>query len=370
MGDKVLAALTTMRREQLAYIAFCFIIPFAGFVSHTVVPLPPTVVFLVVGSFFLIIFSFATGKVLNVTVTALPIVFVLYVAVSQTMIDAPVTHYFGVALWGGYLQPHQREKLVERFVVLSVIFLTAEVAYRIMYPDPDYAIYPWGHPLWIYKYKLKGLMYTDSNGTAIHIVVLLFYLVARELKGVGNYRWLKVILIVLLVLTFSRAAWIGAFMGWVYIKLFYERSPITIFHNLMIFFIIALIGYFFVLQPLIADDASFRSKFMIAGKVMHHLMNASPQEILFGIGFSRSLDVLNDYAHNFLMVFLVESGIIGMLMMVAIFCHFILITRKRASVIIVPFIFTTLSSTLTFIPFFYLIIGLLYLDEQDYQESL
>jgi hypothetical protein len=99
--------------------------------------------------------------------------------------------------------------------------------------------------------------------------------------------------------------------------------------------------------------------------VSKYLSNASFNEILFGIGFSNSSERLGIYAHNFFMVFFIESGFIGLFLIILLLIQITFATNKRALFIIIPFLITTLSSTITFMPFLYVAVGLIFLEERD-----
>lgn len=213
-------------------------------------------------------------------------------------------------------------------------------------------------------YKYASFMYADSNGTAIHIVVILFYILYLEEVHTQKWRKSKLILVVLLLLTFSRAAWLGAVLGWIYVRFLQQKKFSFYLLNFTALVFLASLVYIFYLREKIETDLSFQSKFEIVEIVLSHFKNATLVEWLLGIGFSNSLTVLDIYAHNFEMVFLIESGVIGFLLMALCFTNFIYITHRKALFIIVPFLITTLSSTIIFMPFFYVAIAMIYVKQR------
>jgi hypothetical protein len=370
----------TIQKELLAYIGFWFIIPFCSFTSHTVVLIPPTLILFLTGTGALMMLLADSGKVYNIRVVVLPLLFMIYVMISQITLGAPFAHYMGVVfaiayfvivvLFVPYLSGDRRDRLVEKFILFTVMLLIVECIWRFTHPDPAYKEFAaTGDPRWIYQYKMIGLMYIDSNSTAIHIVILFFFLLYRESEGSGKYKWAKLILLVLLVLTISRAAWFGAAVGWVYFRYLYGRKIPSYMLNLILLSLGAVLFYVFFIEARIKDDISYNTKFEIVTVAIDYMKKAPALNLFFGQGFSKSLDVLDIYAHNFLLVFLIESGIAGLVFMIVLLIQFVVTTRRKALIILVPFILTTLSASMTFIPYLYVVMALVYIDQQQRHQS-
>lgn len=306
----------------------------------------------------------------------IPMLTVIYIILTQPFLNAPFARYLGVALAIGYfvvaasfghrLSRDQFFILIDKFIKYTVVLLVAECIWRFTHPNTDYAAFAAsGDVRWIYQYKFGSFMYADSNATAIHIIILLFFILYLEKEHQFKFYWLKWILVMLLVLTLSRAAWVGAIIGWVYIRYLIKKRIDFYLINFVLLSFAAVFSYKFYFESKLKNDLSFQSKFDIVGKILNYFSNASLGDLAFGIGFSNSLQRLDVYAHNFFMVILIESGFIGLLLILLLFIQFVITTRKKALYILVPFVITTLSSTITFIPYFYVIMALIVLAEKD-----
>lgn len=73
-----------------------------------------------------------------------------------------------------------------------------------------------GADRWFYLFKGGGLMYSETNGLAIHIIIVYFFVVWWSLLHKKNMLIEKSCLLVLIILTFSRAALISIPLGWLY----------------------------------------------------------------------------------------------------------------------------------------------------------
>jgi hypothetical protein len=297
-----------------------------------------------------------------------------YFLLSQIAIGAPVSRYIGViaaicyfivtAAFAFNLDRKSLNKLISNFITYSTVLLIAECIWRLTHPNAEYAVFDGSDDSrWIYQYKFGGLMYMDSNAVGIHVIILLFFIYYLEKEQNAAWPKIKVILLILLVLTFSRAAWFGFVVGWVYMRYLQNKQLGFYILNLVFFITAGILFYKFYLQAKISTDLSYQSKFDIISVVLNHFKGITSSELFLGIGFSNSLTRMGVYAHNFFIVFLIESGIIGLFLMILLLFQFTVSTRLKALYILVPFVITTLSSTITFMPFFYVAMALIFIFE-------
>jgi O-antigen ligase len=198
-------------------------------------------------------------------------------------------------------------------------------------------------------------MYVESNGLAIHIIVVLFFTFWWGEYLQRKFLFVKILLIIVLCLTFSRAAIFSFSIGILYYK--YFRKLNRIWFTLLIFFsglVLIFILPTFIL-PFLKNDASSNTKVELIDEVFKYYLNADWVNIIFGIGNYNSMKVFSIYAHNYILVFAVETGLLGLTLLFTQFIHFILKSRNEILVVLVPFFVQVMSSTTIFIPHFYMV---------------
>lgn len=362
----------TLERRKLTYFGFWLIIPFCSIAIHESLPVPPTLILFIIGSIILLV----STKIRILKIVDLPLICVAYFLISQILIQAPFSRYMGVILailyfvvtisFGFNLSNNERRTLIDQLFMYSIIMLLIECIWRYTHPSTDFSHFEGtGDVRWIYQYKMEGLMYSDSNVVGFHVMVLFFFLLYdQEVNGVKRNKT-KILLLVLLFLSISRAAWIGTAIGWIYVKFLRRKKLDFYIANLIFFSLFSIVIYIFLLQERIQSDLSFQSKLEIIDIVINYFSHATLPELTFGIGFSNTLERLGIYAHNFFMVFLIESGWIGLILMILFFLQLVIITKRKALFILIPFCISTLSNTVTFMPYFYVIMGLIYIDQHE-----
>lgn len=219
----------------------------------------------------------------------------------------------------------------------------------------------------IYRYKFGGLMYSESNATGIHILIWLFFtlwwargLWRRGLLSGGRdracYIGMALCWLVLLGLTLSRACWIAAFVGLLYFCM-PVKSHKYIWSSLGVCLLVCAVGFVAFIYPLVRYDASFISKFQIWYAFLDYWRQASWPEMLFGIGLTRSTMEMGVYAHNYVLVFLVETGVIGCLLMLGLFGRMLFDSRGDGFYLLLPFAIATMSTTVLFVPELFLFLS-------------
>ncbi|MDE6308285.1 MAG: hypothetical protein K2L79_05720, partial [Bacteroidales bacterium] len=219
----------------------------------------------------------------------------------------------------------------------------------------------------IYRYKFGGLMYSESNATGIHILIWLFFTLwwARALYRRGllpdrrsrlPYIGMVVWWGVLLGLTLSRACWMAAGIG-----LLYFCMPVSklkyIWSGLLACLVVAAACFALFIYPRVQYDASFISKFQIWYAFLDYWQQTSWADKLFGIGLTRSEIAMGVYAHSYVLVFLVETGLLGCLLMVALLGRMLFDSRGEGLYLLLPFAVATLSTTVLFIPELFLLMS-------------
>jgi len=227
-----------------------------------------------------------------------------------------------------------------------------------------------------YSYKSDSFMFADSNSVAFIIITMMLFLYYFSKLVNAKYKFRLSILLVLLFLTFSRAAYLGliiVFIINVVRKVFFRRSQqlLSLFDFLVFIVLATFLTIPFVFSNVIneyfflAKDASFQTKLLIGEGAVNYFRNANIFTKLFGIGLGNSTEYIGIWAHNFVITYLLETGIIGLSIILCIYYLINKITQRKFilffyMIFIVGFSFVPLS-----IPYFYVCLILLhYIDEK------
>lgn len=247
-------------------------------------------------------------------------------------------------------------------IALAVYTIEAAWRYGVAWLSTELPVYQG-----IYRYKFGGLMYSESNATGIHILIWLFFTLwwGRALWRRGllfgrrdrvRYIGMAVWWLVLLGLTLSRACWIAAVVGLLYFCM-PAKSLKYVWVSLGICLLVCAVGFVAFIYPRVQYDASFISKFQIWYAFLDYWRQASWPQMLFGIGLTRSEMAMGVYAHSYILVFLVETGLVGCLLMLGLFGRMLFDSRGEGLYLLLPFALATLSTTVLFVPELFLFLS-------------
>ena len=186
-----------------------------------------------------------------------------------------------------------------------------------------------------YLYKFGGIMFEDSNTTAIASLVLLFLGIYLELAHnfkARRWLWLHVFIVASCI---SRSAYIASILG---ILFLYKRKWFWITLVLVLTGSLA-IG----VQSVIASDGSFGSKFYILGLAFEYIASMNLSMILFGLGLDNSVATFGMYTHILFLTYLVELGLVGTLVMISYWWFVARTSRYQVKFILVPLLISSLS---------------------------
>ena len=368
--------LNYFKNLSLNELGLWLLIPFASLISHTWLPIPPTMM-LLFGAIVCWIFQHFNNhksKIDQYTDSSIHqgiilfSIFCLYLFASQYLINAPFRRYMGAVLAPLYfvlilLFPKDvsadfLKKLARKFIHYSLIILSVEVVLRY-----SYNIWLISHDInyfqGIYLFKFDGPMYGTSNIVATHLILVMFFIFWWNYV---NKQFLKkelVVTLVLLVLTLSRATIPAVALGLCY---YYFFKHLNWKNSLLVLFSVGVIGISILLTlKFFIADASFQSKFLIFEEAWIYYQTANLKDILFGIGFFQSDYIMTFYAHNYFLMFLMESGVFGLLFLCLTLFYLIKATNGAAMIVLLPFFIQSASESVVFMPHFYVIMGLLVL---------
>ncbi len=237
----------------------------------------------------------------------------------------------------------QYSSVIQTMVVFNLIILGLDSLYRILNPThPDINkidIYSDSQDKWFYLYKFNSLMFSDSNDTALVLIVLLFTLMSLPDKYF-YFNKVKFYFFIsgLLFFTFSRAAYLVTILGILKHK-FDSFSPGTKLIIRILAFLSIIISASFIYTVLLSDD-SFAVRLDIISLVFDFQNNANLSTLLIGIGPGQSESALGIYTHIFYLTYIIELGILGLVMVLVFFFSYM---HKYGSTILFPVLIVGLS---------------------------
>jgi len=209
---------------------------------------------------------------------------------------------------------YDKEELIKvSFVMIdiSIFVLIFECVYRLAHPVYEYNFYDLhGNDLWFYWYKYSSIMYLDSNFVGLQIISLIGFILVLSFYVKKNILLRIVLLLVLLVLTFSRASILSIIvmlLFYIYRRYFMKQRVLLVLAVLLMYFI-----YTYTNDDIILMDNSYLSKFYIIEVAVEKIRSMSITELMFGYGFGQAENKLNIGAHNIIVLLLFETGIIGL----------------------------------------------------------
>lgn len=270
-------------------------------------------------------------------------------------------------------------KIANNFINLSIAVIFIETIFRVKSLDLNQIIFSLLSS-GFYSYKKDSFMFGDSNGVAfviITMILLLYYF--SKLVNV-KYKFRLFVLSVLLFFTFSRASYFGLIVVFIINlvrKIFFKKSKqlLSLFDFLVFSMLVVLLlvpfAYINVINKyfFLAKDPSFQTKFLIPKLAIHYFWNANFFTKLFGIGLGNSVEYIGRWAHNFVLTYLLETGIIGLSFILCIYYLINKITQKKFVlffylIFIVGFSFVPIA-----MPYFYVSLMLLYYINKKLNEN-
>jgi hypothetical protein len=213
-------------------------------------------------------------------------------------------------------------------------------------------------------FKTNSLMFIDSNFVGV-LSVCLISLYLWSLLALKKEFSITILFILLfgLILTWSRAAFVGAFIS---IILFYLYK--NYFFKIFISSIIIISSP--ILLSIVIDkfqnDISFSTKFLIIEKSYFYLQTASWWDLFFGVGSGKGETAIGMGTHNLFSTLIIELGLIGFLVYFLLMFLIVIKVKRFRLLLILPFLIISFSATSTSIPYFYTFLLLaMYLKDQS-----
>lgn len=248
---------------------------------------------------------------------------VQYPAVNDNYIGAYVNIFVPVFGFVFLLEITSKLKLGEiitgakLFTIVSLLLITVDTYIRFTYPDYAFKgdMNNFSRELELgslYIYKYGSIMYFDSNYVANHILVVI--VLAYFSFSVFTRNIIITSFIILLFLTFSRAAYLGFILLCILHLIFtvkYKYKSVLLLMLTIISMPICI--YFFTVLSL--NDPSLNTKFLIFKDMFSKIETMDITSIMFGSGFDIGGYLFSwkegGYAHSLVPLLIGEVGFIG-----------------------------------------------------------
>lgn len=352
---------------NLPILTLSVLIPFSGIYLTRLMPISPVYFAFVISFVFFLLYlllNIKSVRILNKSIYPAFIWF-SYLLVSQLFLSPDVHTVISALMSVLYfiltivlitkLDVNHVIKIVDYMFWISIPLLLIESYYRITHPVftvlaldgtqvdvGDTGIYP---------FKFNSIMYQDSNFVGIYIVCLFFlaYYLYNYISKRKFYLVIMGILFVLTLLTLARGAISGLI---IFFPLFVLSRKIGLGKTIFIFFWIAVLFDIFFLQN-VEQDGSIQARFMIIERTISFIKSAPIYELIFGVGIGNSLKYLDIGSHNFFVTYIVETGFLGLTIMMSFWLYLAYISKGNVLFVMLPFLFAGMSLAGHAVPFLY-----------------
>lgn len=296
----------------------------SGFYLTQILPVSPIYGFLIVGIALMLIpqkrkymrrqVSAPALKVVSAIATLHFLLYLIWAGPANSAIGFYFNFLFLTLTWLllPFATPPGIEKVMRRMIDLTIALGIAEATVRWLFPFQEYTdkflSYVDDSGATFYLYKFNSIMYQDSNFVAMWLMTIL--VMALEYFGWRRSPARAGLLALLLGLTICRSA-ILFFLLYVALKLTVHIVKPRIAR--LVTFAVMGVGATMAMAHLAINDDSFQSKITIFSLVTsNYLLNATPMQLLFGLGLSNSAELLDGIAaHNYLVEVMMDTGLLG-----------------------------------------------------------
>ena len=251
-------------------------------------------------------------------------------------------------------------KALMNFLRFNICLILVDTYYRFTYPN---STIPGAveSDLWIYKYKVNGIMFQDSNFVAQLVIVCFFCALylrkcipARKVELQVELILMVFVYALLLFGTLSRAAILAVVVG-----VAWSRSKLAQSYFFTIFSL-SLMGLiiFVFRETLLNLDGSFAMKLEEFSRIQNYVARASNIDIFWGKGFGQSAKYFGGLsAHNLFFAYFVEAGIVGLGIILYLWHLLYRYDRSASSAILFPLLISGQSLGWHSAPYAYAVIA-------------
>lgn len=341
----------TVNKINLSYLFGWLTVVFSIFIIESVFVISPVHISALFVVFFLIFKFFYKQQIIIKDIFISVLLAIFYFAITQILfikIELKFLQYLNYLFKLFYfiitvvaLSDFDKKtiiKITEHLIGFSIILFTAEVIIRLILASTTQII-DFSNPLFFYALKAPSIMYQNTCMLGFQIVVmffLTFYLNTLEKKP--YYTICQILLFIFCLLTFSRASISTVVIFWIIFKYynFLLKSKSFIF---FVFILMILIISKDLYIDFLFAGTSLDTKIAVIPAIINYLHISSLNEILIGNGFFNVVSTLGETGDTFISRFFIGSGLIGTLVLLSLYLHFLVKTRLKAGYLLLPVMF-------------------------------
>jgi len=219
-----------------------------------------------------------------------------------------------------------------------------------------------------YLLKTESIMFADSNSTAFFASVVFLFTDYISTKTKKNYLLLRLLLLLTVLFALSRAAMIALLIT-LFIRVLLSKISNPVFILLIPILVVLVAALVPPIASYITSDASFGTKLFVVDRTIDYTRSASLSELILGIGFGGGRRVLGIWLHNFYITYYVESGLLGLCLIVSFFTSVLRVTKWKALYILVFLTIVGFSFVPYAIPYLFVVFALMsILEKREFQE--
>lgn len=248
-----------------------------------------------------------------------------------------------------------KQNLLNVFLFYSLVFIL-DGFWRIKHPYLEHVDKLEELGIGFQIYKVNSFMYSDSNFVGLEAVFILscFLYMFKSVQRTGllriKYFFVFCALFFGVLLTFSRAAIIAMILLFIFFILMRSKFIKTVSYMLAP---VLLVVFSWFIYKRFTDDISFESKFNLIRYTLEYIKDSDIDMILLGVGLGNAVEVIGMGAHNLFLTFLIETGVIGLLLFLVLLCIMWFYLKEDAIIIMLPFLIASMSLGTTAIPYFF-----------------
>lgn len=269
---------------------------------------------------------------------------------------------YTIIVLGKEVHIESRKRIYIMLYNILIVFFMLELMLRFLFPDYT------DHGFYVYK---ASLFYLDSNFAALVLSMFIMYslfLKENKIVDIGKAKFL--ILIILLILTFSRGAIFAVILSYLLFR--YTRKYMTyivlIGGILSLYVFNKLLNIFLGGANFVDFDGSFNSKFNLIYFAMDNYDGLPLINKWFGIGVGNFLHIADKFAHNILITLFFEFGYIGTISLLIFLGMMYYKVGKDIFYLVIPLFVAGFTLFSAYMPFFFVLLACMYIDKLQVKE--